>query len=91
MKDLAKTAEWTTKAAVELRATVEDVRGIIDGEGLDKRLDQVDSTAQKTLDLTSTHVAALINTITWRAALLILLFFGLLTGYRFFATRVTKG
>jgi len=91
MKDLASTAEWTTKAAVELRATVADVRGMIDGDGLDKRLEQVDSTAKGTLDLTSAHATALINTITWRAAALIALFFVLLFGYRMFSVRTARG
>jgi hypothetical protein len=91
MKDLASTAEYTNKAAVELRAAVADVRGIIDGDGLDQRLQQVDTTTRNTLDLTSEHATALINTITWRAAGLIVLFFALLAGYRVIVTRSAKG
>ena len=91
MKDLVSTAEWTTKAAIELRATVSDVRGIVEGEGLDERMQQVDKTAQNTLDLTSAHAAALIDVITWRAAALIGLFFVLLFVYRVFSVRIGKG
>jgi len=90
MKDYLQTAEWTTKAAVELRATVVEVRGIIDGEGLDRRVEQVDTTTNKVLDAASAQVRALIDTIAWRAGALIVLFFALLAGYRMFATRLAR-
>ena len=90
MKDVARTAEEATKTAIELRASVVDLRAIVEGDGIDKRLESIDKATKSTIDGTTAAANALVNTITIRAALLILLFFGSLFGYRFAAGMLPK-
>ena len=90
MKDLARTAEEAAKTAEGLRATVVELRAIVEGDGLDKRLEQVNATTQSTLDQTTGAASVLINTITLRGAMLIVLFFLSLFGYRVAASQLIK-
>ena len=90
MKDVARTAEEATKTATEVHASVVELRAIVEGDGLDKRLESIEKATKSTLEGTTAAVASLIDTITIRAALLILLFFGSLLSYRFAAGRLVK-
>jgi len=90
MKDLARTAEEAAKTAEGLRATVVELRAIVEGDGLDKRLEQVNATTQSTLDQTTGAASMLINTITLRGAMLIVLFFLSLFGYRIAAAQLIR-
>ena len=82
IKEAARTAEWATKAAGEVKETVVEVRQIIEGKGFDERLERIDATTQSALDRTLANAGDLIDRITWRAVLVILVFFGALLGYR---------
>ncbi|MHC4934184.1 MAG: hypothetical protein ACYTGV_18580, partial [Planctomycetota bacterium] len=75
IKEAAATAEWATKAAQEVRGTVVEVRSIIDGEGLDERLKQIDSTTRTALDESTARISGLLDKATLRGVLLIAVFF----------------
>jgi hypothetical protein len=90
LKDAAATAEWATKAAEEVRGTVVEVRSIIDGEGLDQRLRQIDSTTRTALDESTVRISSLLDQATLRGVLLIAVFFAGLLGYRFAVTRIPR-
>ncbi|MHC4953538.1 MAG: hypothetical protein ACYTGZ_06580 [Planctomycetota bacterium] len=90
MKDLAKTAEHATKTAEEVHATVVELRGIIDGKGIDDRLAQVNEVTSSALDGTGALAGDVVDRIAVRAALLIVLFFAMLLGYRFVALRFAR-
>jgi hypothetical protein len=90
LKDAAATAEWATKAAQEVRGTVVEVRSIIDGEGLDQRLRQIDSTTRSALDESTARLGSLLDKATLRGVLLIAVFFAGLLGYRFAVTRIPR-
>jgi ABC-type transporter Mla subunit MlaD len=90
IKEAARTAEWATKAAGEVKETVVELRQIVEGEGLDQRLAQIDTTTQSALDRTVASAGDLIDRITWRAVLVIVVFFVALLGYRFAAAFVPR-
>ncbi len=90
MKDLARTAEEAAKTAEGLRASVVELRAIVEGDGIDQRLEQINTTTQSTLDQTTGAANTLINTITLRGAMLIVLFFLSLFGYRVAASQLIK-
>jgi len=90
VKDAARTAEWATKAAGEVKDTVVEVRQIIEGKGLDKRLEQIDATTQSALDRTVASAGDVLDGLTWRAVLVIVVFFVALLGYRFAAAYVPR-
>ena len=90
MKDVAKTAERATRTAEEVHATVVELRGIIEGQGIDERLAQVNAVTRSALADTNAMAGDLVDRIATRAALLIVLFFGMLLGYRFVALRLAR-
>jgi len=90
IKDAARTAEWATKAASEVKETVVELRQIVEGEGLDKRLEQIDTTTQSALDRTVASAGDVLDGLTWRAVLVIVVFFVALLGYRFAAAYVPR-
>jgi hypothetical protein len=90
IKDAARTAEWATKAAGEFKETVVEVRQIIEGKGLDERLAQIDTTTQSALDRTVASAGDVLDGLTWRAVLVIVVFFVALLGYRFAAAYVPR-
>jgi len=90
IKDAALTAEWATKAAGEVKETVVEVRQLIEGDGLDKRLEQIDATTQSALDRTVASAGDVLDGLTWRAVLVIVVFFVALLGYRFAAAYVPR-
>jgi hypothetical protein len=90
IKEAARTAEWATKAAGEVKETVIELRRIVEGQGLDERLAQVDSTTQTALDRTVARAEDLIDRLTWRAMIVIVVFFVALLGYRFAAVLVPR-
>jgi hypothetical protein len=90
VQDAARTAEWATKAAGEVKETVVELRQIVEGEGLDQRLAQVDATTQSAVDRTVASVGDLIDRITWRAVMVIVVFFVALLGYRFAAVHLQR-
>ena len=72
-KDLATTAEYATKAAEEVHATVVELRAMLEGEGLTR----VGATTNSA-----------IGRLTWSLVIVILVFFATLVGYRFVAARI---
>lgn len=90
IKDAARTAEWATKAAGEVKETVLELRKIVEGQGLDERLAQVDATTQSALDKAVARAEDLIDRITSRAIIVIVVFFVALLGYRFAAVLVPR-
>ncbi len=90
IKEAARTAEWATKAAGEVKETVVELRQIIEGEGLDERLAQVEGTTESALDKTVARAEDLIDRITSRAIIVIVVFFVALLGYRFAAVLVPR-
>jgi hypothetical protein len=90
IKDAAKTAEWATKAAGEVKETVVELRQIVEGEGIDQRLAQIDTTTQSALDRTVARAEDLIDRLMSRAIIVIVVFFVALLGYRFAAVLVPR-
>lgn len=90
IKEAARTAEWATKAAGEVKETVIELRRIVEGQGLDERLAQVEGTTQSALDKTVARAEDLIDRVTWRAIIVIIVFFVALLGYRFAAVLVPR-
>jgi len=90
VKDAAATAEWLTKAATELRGTIVEVRGLVESKDIDARLEQVDAATRSALDHTTTRAGDLVDRITWRAGLLIVVFFASLLGYRVARARLVR-
>jgi hypothetical protein len=72
-KDLATTAEYATKAAEEVHATVVELRAMLEGEGLTR----VGATTNSA-----------IGRLTWSLVIVIVVFFATLVGYRFVAARI---
>lgn len=90
IKEAARTAEWATKAAGEVKEAVVEVRQIVEGRGFDERLEKIDATTQSTLDRTLAGAGDLVDRIAWRAVLVILVFFGALLGYRVALARLAR-
>ena len=87
IKDAARTAEWATKAATEVHATVVELRRVIEGDGIDQRLRQIDETTAATLDRTADKVDGLVDRITIRGVILIFAFFAAMLLYRVLSGR----
>jgi len=71
LENLARTAASVSEAGDRLHATVVELRGLIDSDGLPARIGEVDSTARSTVDHTTERLAALIDRITVRALALV--------------------
>ena len=90
IKDAARTAEWATKAAQEVRGTVVEARGILEGDRLDERIRQFDATTRSALEGTASLAGGLLYRATFCAALLIVFFFAALFGYRYLVARTPR-
>jgi ABC-type transporter Mla subunit MlaD len=87
LENLARTAEGLTSAAIELRGTVAEVRGLLESEAPDK----INATAVATVDHAAEKVSGIVSGLIWQ---LLLLAFGIavvVLGYRFAASRILKG
>jgi len=76
-KDVAKTAENATLTAREVHATAVELRAVLEGDALDKRISHAEEAT-----------ASLVARLTWCGAILIVVFFGALLGYRVAAARL---
>jgi hypothetical protein len=90
MKDIRDAAKYLTSAGQEIRGAVVAVRAVIEGEGIDQRRKQVDETTEATISKASLSAGELIDRLTWRAVIVILVFFGAMLGYRVLASRIPR-
>ena len=75
INDYGRTADSIAAAARELRGLADDLRNLLESD----RLNRV---TNGTLDQTALRAQALVNQMTWRGAMLILLAFALSVTYR---------
>ena len=78
-KDVARTAENATLTAREVRATAVELRAMLEGDALDQRISHAEQAT-----------GSLVVKLTWCGAILILVFFGALLGYRVAAARLVE-
>ncbi|MHC4959529.1 MAG: hypothetical protein ACYTGN_14275 [Planctomycetota bacterium] len=77
-KDVVKASENFNVLAVELKKVLDDVNALIEGDGISKRVDDIDRVAQKAV----LHGEGFVDHITLRMMLVIVVFFAALFGYK---------
>jgi hypothetical protein len=71
INDYTRSFQEASTAAVELRSTLAEIRGLIQTDEVADRLDDVDAAARSAVDHTATRAEDLTDHLTWRAILLV--------------------
>lgn len=83
IREYQATAEAVTVSVTELRGLLDEVRSLL-------QTDQLDGTVIEVVDRTGDEMDLLIERATWRAVLLLVVFFALLLAYRWISSRIGR-
>lgn len=89
ISEYGRTADSVAAAGIELRGLAQDLQGLVDSQGLTRRMDELDAKLVAALDQATTRSQRIVDYAATRAAALIVLAFVMAAMYRMVVSRWT--